>query len=326
MRLIFAVSDDLKKRFKELIERRDKLVGGFESRQEQLKRIFNLPDLIAALSLLETLRPDMPEGVPQRPYFEDCFNRASDMVGTLEAMYAFDTSNYPTGFEADARRLNTELQARTNELRAVLPALMGFYASYQNEVGLGPRVSEADQSLESIKSSRQRIDELVAATKTTTAQTAMDAHVNVFEEESEKYKSESRNWLIVVGITSLVGVIAIWLYVQFYPPTKGDDISLISFIGIKVLLIALFFTLLTLAIRRHTASSHNLIINRHRASAIKTFELFVGSARNDETRDAILKCAAESIFSMQRSGLLGKDQPAPNPISVNALSMPGKSS
>jgi hypothetical protein len=49
---------------------------------------------------------------------------------------------------------------------------------------------------------------------------------------------------------------------------------------------------------------HNYVVNKHRQNALSTFETFVKAASDDQTKNAVLVQATQSIFSQVHSGFV----------------------
>jgi hypothetical protein len=57
--------------------------------------------------------------------------------------------------------------------------------------------------------------------------------------------------------------------------------------------------------------SHNQVINRHRQTALTTFQAFVGSTSDLQVKNAVLLQATQAIFLPQPSGYLKADNDTP---------------
>jgi hypothetical protein len=61
-------------------------------------------------------------------------------------------------------------------------------------------------------------------------------------------------------------------------------------------------------------------VNRHRSVALKTFNVFATSAKDQKVRDAIVAQAASTIFSAQPSGYsVDQAEPLPQATAVELL-------
>jgi hypothetical protein len=73
-------------------------------------------------------------------------------------------------------------------------------------------------------------------------------------------------------------------------------------------------------VRNYAASRHNLVVNRHRQNALSSFETFVKGAGDQQTKDAVLLQATQSIFVPQDSGFIrGESTPQPGSQIIEIL-------
>jgi hypothetical protein len=73
----------------------------------------------------------------------------------------------------------------------------------------------------------------------------------------------------------------------------------------------LFFSLLVGAVvwigRIYRAHRHNYVLNRHRQNALGTFNTFVDSAHDAQTKSAVLLQATQAIFVIQPTGYISQE-------------------
>ena len=55
------------------------------------------------------------------------------------------------------------------------------------------------------------------------------------------------------------------------------------------------------------AQLHNYVVNKHRQNALSTFETFVKSTDDNDTKNAVLIQATRSIFSPQHTGFSAQE-------------------
>lgn len=79
----------------------------------------------------------------------------------------------------------------------------------------------------------------------------------------------------------------------------------------RLIRVTLLLTAFVFCLKNFSALSHNYIVNRHRATALSTFQTFVTGSRDEQVRNAILLQASQSIFSAQPSGFLKGDSDSP---------------
>jgi hypothetical protein len=106
-----------------------------------------------------------------------------------------------------------------------------------------------------------------------------------------------------------MGLIAAGLIYLYYnaPPDTTSMIAAAHQIAAKVILLSLAFGLVVFFARNYATTRHNFIINKHRATALLTFQAFVNGTADPQTKDEVLVAAARSIFAPQTTGYLRKD-------------------
>ena len=100
----------------------------------------------------------------------------------------------------------------------------------------------------------------------------------------------------------------------------GDEASthdIVTETLIRLLILSLLYFGMVWSSKNYLAHRHNVVVNKHRANALKTFQSFVEGAEGDsQTKNAVLIQATTAVFSPQKSGFLRKesDTQAPNRI------------
>jgi hypothetical protein len=85
---------------------------------------------------------------------------------------------------------------------------------------------------------------------------------------------------------------------------QGDMASVLLIIFPRAITITVLLTGLIFSLRNYAAASHNRVVNKHRQTALSTFEVFVLSTADEQTKNAVLLQATQAIFSPQPSGYL----------------------
>lgn len=167
------------------------------------------------------------------------------------------------------------------------------------------------------------------------AEAGVSQNAVYFKDEAEEHLRDSRFWR-----NSLVFVTVILLLFSMFGteifnflgspepgPTAGTVVQ-IKYLSQKALVVFCLFFGLIWSARNYGASRHNYVVNKHRNNALGSFQAFVSSARDDQTRNAVLIQATQSIFSPQPSGYVksdGENSPS-SPIVeiIRAVSSGGK--
>jgi hypothetical protein len=167
-------------------------------------------------------------------------------------------------------------------------------------------------ALGDIEKKKTEIDGLVRAAKDATAKIGVAQFATQFEDIAKEHTDASRHWLIATAalgiLTVVVAIVSIYLLL---PTGTLDDPGTVQRIITKLVIISIFYFAALWASRNYRAHRHLSVVNKHRQSALATFETFVKAADDDQTKSAVLLEATHCIFSPAVSGYLGADEEGP---------------
>jgi hypothetical protein len=167
--------------------------------------------------------------------------------------------------------------------------------------------SAADEEMAKILDKSAEADKVLEALRKMSTEAAVSREARHFANESNAFKFAARVWLgLTIGMMFLIGIGLAYMYYNT-PPAATSGIVVAQQIAAKVILLSLAFGLVVFFGRNYATSRHNFIINKHRATALLTFEAFVTGTADAETKNAVLVAAARSIFAPQATGYLRKD-------------------
>lgn len=168
------------------------------------------------------------------------------------------------------------------------------------------------------------------------AEAGVAQHAIHFKEEAEFHKRQSYYWLVAAIVLGVATVI--YAVFGLAPKLSVVDGSTISENNVNVLYLwsaalprLVVIVVMTFGIvwsaRNYAASRHNFVVNRHRQNALSSFETFVKGAGDQQTKQAVLLQATQSIFAPQDSGFIkGDTTPQPGSQIIEILrGMDGKS-
>jgi hypothetical protein len=141
------------------------------------------------------------------------------------------------------------------------------------------------------------------------AEAGVAQHAIHFKQEADSYGDQSKQWLVIAsifaGLTMLYGVFTGYFDAQLHKAAAdaAQNIApLIPLVLSRVIIFSVLSFAMIWSVRNYSASRHNFVINRHRQNALSTFEAFVKSASDAQTKDAVLVQTTQSIFLPQASG------------------------
>ncbi len=314
-----------------LVNNQPQLIKMFDERSEALKRYFGQShDRIGdGVDTLCALRIEMADTVPHRP-LEEALNALSELNNLVLTILRFSSDAFSQqGWKPEAENLLQQLDSRLNQSHTRLAPVLSFHASSLSSSRTDAIVADLEQASIRVKQSEAQVKQALNAVQAATSQIGFAQQAQVFLDESRQYRSDFVKWMWAFGTTVVLGIIGLLVFIANFEPRPDPTgnykfYSVVSFVGVKLLLVTIFLMLLTIILRNLFAAKHNAIINKHRACTMQSFELFVQGKGDDSTKNAIRRVAAESIFAIQRTGMLGKDSGVGSPINVSALTIPDK--
>lgn len=180
------------------------------------------------------------------------------------------------------------------------------------------KVSEA---LKNITQKKNDIDGIVQAARDAAQKIGVAQFATKFEELSDEHDSIGKKWLLAtIGLALSTIAVAITLLIFFPPLTNMADPATIQRIITKIIIISIFYYASLWSSRNYRSHRHLSVVNKHRQSALSTFETFVNAAGGDpQTKNAVLLEATHCIFSPAISGYLGADEENPSNRIVEVL-------
>ena len=146
------------------------------------------------------------------------------------------------------------------------------------------------------------------------AEVGVAQHAVHFRDQADEHINKTRQWLIATATFALLtlayGAYNVWYYTTHIAElTNTQSLQL----GVsKLVILSVLYSAALWAGRVYKSQWHNYIVNKHRQNALSTFETFVKSTSDDQTKNAVLLQATQSIFSLQNSGFVtrGSDRPS----------------
>jgi len=166
-----------------------------------------------------------------------------------------------------------------------------------------------DEQIKSQKTLEGEVNAIVESIRRAAAEVGVAQHASHFKNESDYHTKASSWWLIatvvIAAVTLGFGSYTVWYYSTHSVSLDGAQ-SLQLAVAKIILFSVLYFALIWVG-RNYRAHRHNYIVNKHRQNALGTFEAFVKAATDEQTKNAVLLQATQSIFAPQVSGYLGKE-------------------
>lgn len=152
----------------------------------------------------------------------------------------------------------------------------------------------------------KKIEETTTAVEEATKTRGVSVFAEIFEAESNRYSRNAFWWLIgTIGLLILTVTSSVALL--FFQKEGEFGFDHIQFMITKVLIISALFYSISVCVKNFKAQKHNELVNRHRFNALKTFQTFTTSTKDERTKDVILLEATHTIFGHQTTGYNDND-------------------
>ena len=219
----------------------------------------------------------------------------------------------PTG-QNPQRERDSLIQQIENQYHGEF-STVGLAIAYGQQTGanLEQLQTTARDIVEAVASSKdeasEQLDEVrktAESVKRAAAEVGVSQHATQFQQEADEHKSTSQRWLWCVAaaacVTTLLAALNVW-WLYGTVAEDGLDVSQALQLSVaKLLLFSVLYFGLVWLVRMYRSACHNQVVNQHRANALQTFETFVNAATDQQTKEAVLMRATDSIFGHQASG------------------------
>lgn len=247
-------------------------------------------------------------------------DRAMDLNSTLQQILNFDPQQHKNNpYEVKAALLTNIQNRYHNDYVQSAPHIAFAKRRGSAEKDFEER-SNALLAVQQQRDEKSQVDSerimremetALAQVKSEAAKGGVIQHARHFKAEADYHKSMSLRWLWA----AIFFAIATVCYAQFSPSANllavPATAALATYIPKLIVLVILTFSLVWCA-RNYSASRHNFVVNQHRQNALSSFETFVAGAGDQQTKDAVLIQATQSIFAPQDSGFVkGENVPQP---------------
>lgn len=281
----------------ELNNNRETISRNFENR---------IHDIELILDYMDNLQPELANGVPLNMATE-AINRLKEVNGKLLGIINFD----PMALDRPKDHASSVINDLVTYFEQTFNELQPLFNMYNYNIKFGDLKNANDKLNNILSTSKVKLDKIQSIldiAQSSSSKESIEKYSMLFKAEYKSYQNQSIQWLYGMWILSAIGITGVGLLIFFDPLKNLELISIIQFAGTKLFLISVFYILLSVVRRFYSASKHNAVINKHRACALETFEFLKESAKGDDTKDAILRQASNSIFSIQKSGYLFKEE------------------
>lgn len=268
------------------------------------------------LTLFENLRNCNLDNVPL-PTLQTLSQQATQATQTFQEIQQFDPSGQNSPDSLRDSLINTVADQYQEFFQQISPIVA---YSVRKGTDFDSLEREARTSLEEINRLRAEINKqgtdivsqsqaALAQVQRAAAQVGVAQHAVHFKDEADEHLKQSQYWLLATGLLGFATA-AFGAFSLYYYQTTGISLTTAQSIQLAISKLVVFSVLYFAAIwsgKTYRAKWHNYVVNKHRQNALITFETFVKAAGDEQTKNAVLLQATQSIFLPQNSGFAGRD-------------------
>ena len=233
--------------------------------------------------------------------------QVSDLLTKLLGLYARIQNVSPSSIQHNRQPLIDEFSnfsGRFIKEAMVLSAYLGTTVGAE----VASRLSELQQVEQDSK-------DVLFELRKAAGKEGVASNGTVFEDEAKKHFRAGIYWLIVITacVGSILGLGLCHFSKVIEPPLwvverQLHHVYLIQTLFAKILIVMAFSYFLVLSFKSYIGHRHNYVINRQKATVMRTFSLFMNAVADDpDARIRVLMQACDSIFGERSSGFSGKD-------------------
>lgn len=290
----------------------------FQEREKELQFIKKFFTSLEGLNADKFLPNETLERIKQQ------YGQFLDLVN---ALINFDYKRTDVNINQERQNLFNRIVSIRNHLfdayHSVIPYLFLENKKYDE---IFQEINERYQAVrkleENISNVARESQEALNSIKTATGEAVSLYYSDVFAKQAEEHKKGAKDWLIATGtmgsILLIFLIFFLFKYLKFGP--ELNTYQTLHILLYKALALSVLYLGLHQCIKNYRAHRHLYILNKHRDSALKTFEAFVNASSKDkDIKDTLLTIAAKSIYNINKTGYLAKDEQNSYNFSLNDI-------
>ncbi len=173
----------------------------------------------------------------------------------------------------------------------------------QNDINL--KINEIENIKKQILQYEQSAKKTLESIQDNANKLGVSKYSSVFKKQAETHKKNSWFWFSgIIGLLLVIIGFAICLLEDcfFKFPDGASWGIIVQFTTAKLIVFSILCVALSWTIKSYKANKHNEVLNKHRQNALDIFEAFVNGTSDEQTKNAVLLQAVQSIFAQQNTG------------------------
>jgi len=256
-------------------------------------------------------------------FLQDLHGPAQNVAQRFKEVASFKI----TGEQNPEDRRNELLRRVEQDCLALQKPLMSYIA-YLRFKDQGRKLDELLESAEKripttlhdLDDIKKELKDIVQKARDAAGSIGVAHHASRFDELAAEHRRASRIWLAVAGALALTTIGVAIAFLRWLPADGAiSSAATIQRVATKLVVISLVYVAAVWASRNYRAHRHLFVVNKHRQTALGTFETFVKAANDDVTKNAVLLEATRCIFSPSVTGYLGSEEETPGKNIIEVL-------
>jgi len=244
---------------------------------------------------------------------QNLLNLASGAIAIFENIKKFQSTqaNPVEGRNNLIQQVKNQYEGQFNQITSVLAYDYAEGTDFESLVGEAKAtVSRVEEEGKKIEAASKQMDDILKKARKAAGEVGVTKHAEIFKKEADSYKEKGRLWLgataVLAGLTVFFGFKSSSYYIDVI---KDMNIPQAIQVGLsKLIILAVLYFGLVGVWKIYKAHQHNYVVNQHRHNALNTFETFVKATEDEQTKNAVLIQATQSIFSPQHSGFTAQEK------------------
>ena len=164
-----------------------------------------------------------------------------------------------------------------------------------------------EEGVTKLQGQQKTMETIITATREAAAKVGVAHFTTDFRTESDSQATSAKKWLwttVVMAILTVLASVGV-----FFVPLEHDAkaAQVLQLFTSKVVILGLLFTATIWCGKLYKAAIYQVLVNRHRANALLTFQAFTQAASDNAVRDSVLLETTRSIFAITQSGYLDNE-------------------
>lgn len=244
--------------------------------------------------------------------FNQTFNQ---VLAVLKQIMEFKVED-PNNQNDPIQRRNRLIDIFKSNIIAFSDTILPFLSlvTYDVEAVLNSQKMEADKLLALIREQNILANKQLEAQSKVVSNTGINAHSNIFKDQSDAYRNNANIWL-GFAIAILLAILCFGFYL-LHDKAPVNQIEIIYSSVARIIILTSLFYALNICNKNVKSFRHNSILNKHRHNALMSFQTFTTSTEDEMTKNSILLEATRTIYGIQNTGFGDSDNDPENPIKV----------